>query len=192
MMRSARFWIPMTLFQIAFGLSVFAVTRHHYIRDVPAPGNDRPAQAVPSEWTESGNASGLEELISSFPGQPDIVDPVQLAARADEFFVNRQYPQAADLYQQLLATDPGNVDTYNNLGITLHYIGRSDEALQILNQGVSVDPEYQRIWLTLGYVNSQAGSIPQARAALTTAVELGPDTDVGKSAAEMLRALGPG
>jgi len=192
MIRSARFWIPMTLFQIAFGLSVFAATRYYYTSDLPASGNDRPVQAVPSEWPESGNAGGLEQLISTFPGQSSIVDPVQLAARADEFFVNRQYPQAADLYQQLLAVDPHNADTYNNLGITLHYLGRSDEALEILNQGVNVDPEYQRIWLTLGYVNSQAGSIPQARSALATAVELGADTEVGRSAAEMLRSLGPG
>ena len=81
---------------------------------------------------------------------------------------------------------------YNNLGITLHYLGRSAEALQILNQGVTVDPNYQRIWLTLGFVSAQTGLAAEAQSALKTAVELGPDTEVGRSAADMLKGLGTG
>jgi len=52
-----------------------------------------------------------------------------------------------------------------------------------------VDPTYQRIWLTLGFVNSQMGNTAEARTALGTAVQLGADTDVGKSAAKMLADL---
>jgi len=88
-----------------------------------------------------------------------------------------------------LATGQNDVDTYNNLGITLHYLGRSTEALDILNKGVAVDSNHQRIWLTLGFVNKQLGDIEQARRALTTSVQLGADTDVGKSAAKMLEGL---
>jgi Flp pilus assembly protein TadD len=71
----------------------------------------------------------------------------------------------------------------------LHYLGRSTEALDILHKGVAVDSNYQRIWLTLGFVNKQLGNSEQARKALTTAVQLDPDTDVGKSAAKMLEGL---
>lgn len=48
------------------------------------------------------------------------VDPAAQMARADEFFSNGQYEIAADLYGQLLA-------------------------LGVLEQGVTVDPQYQRI-----------------------------------------------
>ena len=85
--------------------------------------------------------------------------------------------------------DPQNVDTLNNLGLTLHYIGRSDEALSRLNEGTAADPGYQRIWLTLGFVNSSVGNSEAARDALTKAVELNPDNDVGRSAAGMLAQL---
>jgi hypothetical protein len=51
---------------------------------------------------------------------------------------------------------------------------------------VTVDSSYQRIWLTLGFVNSQLGNTGQARLALTTAVQMGADTEVGQSAQEML------
>ena len=193
MFHSARFWVPMMVFQVAFGLTVFAITRHYYTQDqVPVSTSQSAKPPATGEWPKSNVESDLEQLISSFPGQSKINDPTILAAEADEYFVNQQFDRAAALYQQLLTIDPQNVDTYNNLGITLHYLGRSSEALGILNEGVVVDPNYQRIWLTLGFVSSQAGNIIQARSALTTAVQLGAETEVGQSAAEMLKSLGAG
>jgi Flp pilus assembly protein TadD len=81
------------------------------------------------------------------------------------------------------------VDTYNNLGITLHYLGRSAEALRWLNEGIAKDPTYQRIWLTLGFVNSELGDTGQARIALTKAVQMGADNEIGQSAVRMLENL---
>ena len=92
------------------------------------------------------------------------------------------------MYERLLVFDPGNVDTYNNLGLTLHYLNRSTEALGKLNDGIAVNPEHQRIWLTLGFINSQLGNTEQARAALTRA-QVGTDTTIRESAAQMLEAL---
>lgn len=192
MLHNARFWIFMIVFQVAFGLAVFAATRNYYLAKAPAAVSSPHAVArQPTEWPQAGQGSELEQLISTFPGQSLESDPVVLASRADEAFVNQQFDLAANLYQQMLVLDPNNADTYNNLGITLHYLGRSAEALQILNQGVTVDPTYQRIWLTLGFVSGQTGHTAEARKALKTAVEMGPETEVGQSAAEMLRSFGP-
>jgi len=193
MPRNARFWIFMTVFQVAFGLAVFGATRNYYMVSTPAAEVSQRAPAQhPTEWPQTGQGSELEQLISTFPGQSMTTDPMVLTARADEAFVNQQFELAADLYRQMLVLDPNNADTYNNLGITLHYLGRSAEALQILNQGVTVDPNYQRIWLTLGFVSAQTGLAAEAQSALKTALELGPDTEVGQSAADMLKALDSG
>lgn len=193
MIRSAKFWIPMTVFQIVFGLTVFALTRQYYVND---PGK---VSAVPSairqpaiDWPENSTGNDLEQLISSFPGPSVLQDPIEISSRADEAFANGQYDRAAVLYEQLLVAGPNNGNTYNNLGITLHYLGRSTEALRVLNEGVGVDPSNQRTWLTLGFVNSQLGNIAQARTALATAVQMGADTGVGQSAEKMLNELGPG
>ena len=193
MNRSANFWISMTVFQIAFGLAVFAVTRQIYISDpgkvsaVPTPVR----QAAP-DWPERSTETGLEQLIMAFPNPSSVEDPVAISRQADEFFTMRQFDKAAALYERLLAIDSKNVNTYNNLGITLNYLGRSTEALRVLNEGVAVDPTYQRIWLTLGFVNSQLGNIEQARSDLTTAIQIGADTAVGQSATKMLNGMGPG
>jgi tetratricopeptide (TPR) repeat protein len=190
MIRSTKFWITMTVFQVAFGLAVFAITRQFYIHDQDKVSANASAMAQPApEWPERDKASELEQLISTYPGQQTIEDPAVLLRRADEFYTNGQYDKAADLYQQLLASGSRDVNTYNNLGITLYNLGRSDEALRILNEGVAVDSSYQRIWLTLGFINSQVGNTGQARLALTTAVQMDADTEVGRSATEMLGNL---
>jgi Flp pilus assembly protein TadD len=188
-----RFWVFMAVFQLAFGLGVFALTRNYYAHET---GAARDTAVVPSSVSGArlpdDGKSEMEQLISSIPGPQETADPFELAAMADEAFDGQQFERAADLYHQLLMADPGNVDTYNNLGLTLHYLGRTGEALGVLNEGVGVDPNYQRIWLTLGFVNAQAGQVQDARTALGKAVELGAETEVGRSASDMLQSLGPG
>jgi predicted Zn-dependent protease len=181
----------MTLFQIVFGLTIFAITRQYYVHGPDKVSANPTAinQPVP-EWPEPGTGTGLEQLISSYPGQSTIEDPVAISRQADEFFSNGQYDRAADLYEKLLATGSNDVNTYNNLGITLHYLGRSTEAIRILNDGLAIDPNYPRIWLTLGFVYSQLGNTAQARSALTSAAQMGAGTDVGQSATKMLNELG--
>ena len=188
--RSARFWVLMAIFQVVFGIVVFAITRQIYIADPSNSGSEvatNSGQRV-SEWL-SGN-SEVNPAISNSPGSlPTITNPVEISRQATEYFDNKQYAKAADLYEQLLALGPNDSVIHNNLGITLHYIGRSTEAIRRLNEGIALDPSNQRIWLTLGFVNSQLGNIEDARVALTKALEMGVDTDVGQSADRMLKEL---
>lgn len=189
MARSATFWVSLLVFEVVFGAAIFTVTRHYYMADEDRVG-DRQARARealpvwPDRVTQAESAvPGSVSATTSFD------PPVALSRQADEFFNGKQYARAADLYAQLLALVPSNVDTYNNLGLTLHYLGRSAEALQKLNEGIAVDATHQRIWLTLGFVNAQIGDIEEARLALATAVLIDADSDVGESAATMLEEL---
>lgn len=187
---SAKFWAAMALFQLAFGLTVFALTRQYYIDSATtvAPSSSvMPASAT--AWPDSDTAAELAQLGPLAAGRQTLEDPFEVSRQANEFFANKQYERAAERYERLLALGPNNVDTYNNLGLTLHYLGRSDEALSRLNQGVTLEPAHQRSWLTLGFVNSQLGNFEQARSALTTAVQIDSGNEVGQSALAMLQDL---
>jgi tetratricopeptide (TPR) repeat protein len=189
MLNSAKFWVSMTVFQLVYGLVVFAVTREYYL-DSYRVSSSPAALGVPlAAWPELGSQSSLAPLGSPPANFPASDDPVEISRQADEYFANRQYDKAAEQYERLLEVDPANVGTYNNLGITLHYLGRSAEALERLNHAVALDPMHQRSWLTLGFVNGQLGNIEQARTALTKASELGADEEVRQSALQMLRDL---
>jgi tetratricopeptide (TPR) repeat protein len=130
------------------------------------------------------------EAIPAGPPDADLESPDAIATRANQRFAAGDYAQAAVLYERLIGMDPMNVPLLNNLGITLHYLGRSDEALQWLEHGVAIDPAHQRSWLTIGFINSQVGNTDEARTALNEAFRLGADNDIGMSAARMLRDMG--
>jgi tetratricopeptide (TPR) repeat protein len=185
-----KFWIPMTLFQVVFGLTIFTITRQYYIQDLDNVSDDTTEIIQPAfVWPDSITEKNPAQLNSSTFSQSTIEDPAEISRQANEYFTKKQYDKAAELYERLLVLGPSNVDTYNNLGITLHYLGRSSEALHWLNEGVAVDPTHQRIWLTLGFVYSQVGNNENARSALTTAAKMDADNEIGKSAVKMLENL---
>ncbi|MDH3612094.1 MAG: tetratricopeptide repeat protein [Gammaproteobacteria bacterium] len=190
MIRDARFWISMTVFQVLFGLAIFAVTRDYYVQDTDSVSAhtvtaDRSVPVWPNNITEND----IARLSSSALSQPTVQNPADMSRQADEYFSNRQYDRAADLYERLLVFSPNNAEIHNNLGLTLHYLGRSTEALRRLNDGIAVDRSNQRIWLTLGYVNSELGNTEEARTALTTATQIGSDESIRQSALNMLENL---
>jgi len=190
MIGTPKFWIFMVVFQVAFGLAVFAITRQAYM-PVADDGHAVPTSTVQESDEWSTRIAQISPAPLGAPGTSVSVtrDPAEMSRLANEYFANQQYAQAAELYEGLLAFGTNSAETHNNLGITLHYIGRSADAVATLNEGISIDPSYQRIWLTLGYVNSQTGNIEEARTALTTAVELGAGNNVGQSAQKMLSEL---
>lgn len=190
MIRDAKFWASMAVFQVLFGLAVFAVTRDYYSQATENVSAHAATmnQAVPV-WPNSITESNIARLSASTMDAQTFQNPADMSRQADEFFANKQYDRAAELYERLLPFSPNNAEIYNNLGLTLHYLGRSTEALGKLNDGVAVDPTNQRIWLTLGYVNSQLGNTEQARTALTTATQTGDNESIRQSAMKMLENL---
>jgi tetratricopeptide (TPR) repeat protein len=196
MTRNARFWAMMAVFQLLFALGVFALTRAYYLDRATQPssvaGTPFGAAAphpMPPAMTSGDPRDELESLISSFSGPSAGQDPAELSRQGDSYFGQQQYERAAQSYEQALRAGSQDVNDYNSLGLTLHYLGRSEEGLAVLNEGIAVDSNYQRIWLTLGFVNSQLGNGQAAREALRTAVQMDPNNEIGQSAAEMLNTL---
>jgi tetratricopeptide (TPR) repeat protein len=185
MPHSLKFWIAMGVFQTVFGVAVFALTRHYYqaAHDVTAATG---AGAARSPWADI--ARSLPNVASTAAPTAG-GDPAALSHEADAHFASKRYEQAARGYEQLRALDPTNVDVLNNLGLTLHYLGRSREALERLAEGAALDPHHQRLWLTTGFVNLDLGNADEARAALEKAASLGTDAGVRESAEKMLATL---
>jgi len=181
-------WLQTLALLLVFGLIVFAVTRQMYVGDpqtVSATGSNTAAPLAMPQPLEMNTA--LLESVLSFDSKKK--DPETMNLLANKYFANKQYAEAADLYGQLSAMDPGNVHIQNNLGLTLHYINQSEEALAVLRKGSAQNPDNQRIWLTLGYVNMELGNRDEAKLSLETAAQIDPDNGVGKSASKMLSEL---
>jgi tetratricopeptide (TPR) repeat protein len=173
------FWIALAIFEIAFGAAIFVATRSYY-------RSQSDIDSFASLDIQSLNFPSTEIA----PAPPIDLErprtPQELAELADTHFANRQYEAAAALYEQLLNQNRSNVDLLNNLALTLHYVGRSDEALRRLEQGIAMDATHQRIRLTRGFVLSQTGRLNEAVGALNAAIQLNDTSQVADSARQML------
>lgn len=117
-------------------------------------------------------------------------DPQNLRVRAqlaDLYFENNMFEKAIPEYKELLELDDTDGDTYNDLGLSYHYTGRPDLAVETLRKGTEVAPSFQRIWLSLGFVLTATNRSDDARAPLQKAISLDSENDV---AAEARRLLG--
>ena len=116
----------------------------------------------------------------------DLSDPQALSALGDRYFENRKFAQAVEIYRKVLQLSPGDIDTYNDLGLAYHYTGNPESAIEILKKGTEILPSFQRIWLSLGFVLMSTGSNEEAKSALQRAAEVDPESDVGKEAVRMI------
>lgn len=183
--RNVKWWGMVLVFQVVFGSVVFLLTRAYYL-----PPETQPAASLPS-----GSAGlpkdhpALGSQLRPYPLASVNTNPATLLDNANSAYQKKEYETAADLYARALEYDPDNVGVLNNLGLTLFYLGRTEEALQQLTRGTESDPNMQRIWLTLGFVRSNSGQITQAREALEKAVDLDAENQIGKEARRMLEQL---
>lgn len=187
-------WIIVALFQVFYGFAVFALTRDYFQRQLAAGQfQNKPSTLLnPHAATPTNSAAPIARGIPSASAIPESVvqkDPVLLAQLGDERFRQRQYQDAIRIYRRVLELNPADVDTYNDLGLALHSSGESGQALEVLKQGVEKDPKFQRIWLTLGFVQMHTAERPEAGYALQEAIKLDPDNGVGQEAKRMLERL---
>ncbi|MDJ0861412.1 MAG: tetratricopeptide repeat protein [Gammaproteobacteria bacterium] len=187
-------WIYVVVFLVMYGLAVHGLTRAHYERQamlarvgsLTPSAPSAPAQApdrLGASMQRFGPNLGPREELST-------EDPILLARLGDQLFEQRQYARAVAAYERAVRFNPSDVDSYNDLGLVLQYLGRSAEALAVLKKGIAQDGTYQRIHLTLGFVQLQSGDTPAAVAALQRAIELDPESDVGQAASRMLAEAG--
>lgn len=88
---------------------------------------------------------------------------------------NRDYPGAIRSFQELLARYPLEVESYRRLGTLLHGEERLSEAVEILKQGLVIDPESKDLYNGLGRVYSDFGRHDEAIAVFQRYVKLAPD-----------------
>ena len=188
--RGTAFWLAILALQIAYGAAVFGVARYLYKADNNLT-NIGPDVVQGGNGDRTPTDAGLKDQLLENLGMPSIQssDPVEISRRANDAFQQQRYTEAASLYERLLDFGPQTADVHNNLGLTLHYLGRTDEALQRLDEGIQIEPDNQRIWLTLGFVNRQVGDNEAARNALETAANMDAESSVGRSARQMLDEL---
>ncbi len=72
------------------------------------------------------------------PHDTEVID--RLAALR---FAEQRYEEAYRLYRTLAEITPDSAQTHSNLGATLYYLGRSEDALRSFERALSLDPDLE-------------------------------------------------
>lgn len=139
--------------------------------------NPMPANILQSHEDERR----VQELLVQDP-----VNPLLLAKLGDIFYERGDFNKAVLEYVRVLQLAPDDVDTYNDLGLAYHFTGRPEEALSTFQKGIEVDPSFQRIWLSLGFVQASNRNLTEAHEALKKAIEIAPTSSMGLESKRIL------
>ncbi len=158
-------------------------------------GNRRPAntdsarlRAALQEQNPVSEHDMLSEFQSELRENPE--DPALLGRIADKFFQRQRYSEALPYYVKVAKLKPEDFNNLNDLGLTYHYLGRTEEGVEHLGRAAELDPGNQRIWLTKGFLlMTGLKDLEGARVALEKSRSMDPESSIGKAAAKYLLQL---
>jgi predicted Zn-dependent protease len=102
--------------------------------------------------------------------------------KSDEAFHAGDYPRAIGLHRAIVALDPTETESYSVGAWLLWSLGKPEEAVQFLKQGLSANPKDPEIWDAAGQHYDLQKRFADSEDAYQHAVELS-----GKDADQMLR-----
>lgn len=119
--------------------------------------------------------AGLSELDGQvlLPlSRPDAVELVELFALAEQAEEDGQYAEAAAIYREYLANEPGNAVAHFNRGNCLRSAGETTDATHSYLAAIKRDPKFVDAWFNLAEINVSQGKIDAARRNLRQAIAL--------------------
>ncbi len=103
-------------------------------------------------------------------------DLQKIARAAQENAEQGKYRAAEKQYQEILATDPKNLDALSNLGVVYFRIGRIRSAESALKKALTLAPNDDFVLTTLGIVHYRQSRFNDALLELRKAIEINPNS----------------
>jgi tetratricopeptide (TPR) repeat protein len=121
-----------------------------------------------SRWDPAGPDNG--GLITR--PEPNLRGVYELGVQLLEL---RMLEESRELFEQVLAAVPDDLESRNMLGVVHTKLGDLDRALPILEEVVAADPQFADAWNNLGVVQLERRDVQAARFSLEKAVTIDPD-----------------
>jgi tetratricopeptide (TPR) repeat protein len=166
-------------------IAVVVVAAVGYMAGMKSAGQRPKPTATYNGQTGAGQPLDYNELVGEYRAKlAENPNDWDLNARmGDIYFGMRRFGDAVAHYKKSIKLNPDDVDSYNDLGLSHHYLGNSAEGLRFVEEGIKRNPYYQRIWLTKGFILAYGlGRKDDAVKAWEKAVKIDATNDVGRDA----------
>ena len=111
----------------------------------PSAGSELPEKHPPLDLAERIGA--LQQLSAREPENPDY--PAQIG---NLYYDSSQYDKAAEYYQRSLDIRPRDPNVETDLATCLHYLGKDDRSLQMLDNVLAYNPGFTQAKFNKGIV----------------------------------------
>lgn len=108
--------------------------------------------------------TGQGECTSLATNQSDVLRRGDTFSRALSCLVQKDFLEAAELFEQILSSEPDNADAHNNLGIAYYEIGFRDDAKDEFRLATEISPTHAEAWRNLGKAVRDTGGNPEEAA----------------------------
>ena len=106
------------------------------------------------------------------------------------YFDAERYEDAITWYGDALKLSPGDVNVSTDLGVSLYYSNKPDEALKQFDQSLTLDPKHAKTLLNVGIVKAFGKQdLDGAEAAWKQVMAIAPDGPEGQAAKRALDSL---
>ena len=157
-----------SLGDIAVEQERFAAARDHYRMALGLePDDPEIGMRLALVFHELGAYSEAIAILTGLGNQEPVLAETYLAAG--------RFDEAANLYEALVASEPGNVDYWLGLGRAYYELGRLPEAIRTLERAVGMAPDHAEAWAMLAGSYYQQDDFENAAAMLLKRLELLPD-----------------
>ena len=99
----------------------------------------------------------------------------QAINHAAQLHMSGRLPEAKNEYARILESEPGQPVALHLLGVLSHQMGNSDQAIKLIEQALTVMPEYAEAHSNLGNVFREIGRLKAASECYRRALHLAPD-----------------
>ncbi len=99
-------------------------------------------------------------------------------AKAGYHFSKREWSNAAEIYKTGIENYPDYTLLYLNLGLTLSYAERNEEAVPVMLKAIELDPTFDDLYMNLGGCYAHLGQAEKAESYGKKGIELDPDSGV--------------
>jgi Flp pilus assembly protein TadD len=132
---------------------------------------------------------GKKELMTAFNDPTNSMGEVTARNLGNALFEEKKYEEAASWYKTSVSRNKGYPDAYLGLADSLSALGKNDEAVVTLQEGLKEVPQYPSLMLSLGKAYLDAGRFKEARSELEEVAKRDPVGESGKKATELLQSV---
>lgn len=146
-------------------------------QSISSEGNNPVVENDLNRNPESENSESMseEEMGSLTPEAYQKVN--DLYEKGFELYMDQNFNEALDLFNQVLALDPQNYKAINSKGATYAFQGRYSEGVELIQQSIKLKPDYVYAHFNLGLAYELARKYDESIEAYKKALELD-DKDV--------------